>query len=99
MLACKIDRSQKQNDSGDDRDGISGCSQPAVTCNHKVKHKIRPPSSSIEITAFEKDDKITFVILNRTDEELTAHIRLGEYCTEITVQPKSIGSGVMTEWK
>ncbi|MCB7343750.1 hypothetical protein [Blautia obeum] len=53
----------------------------------------------IHVTAFEKDDKITFVILSRTDEELTAHIRLGEYCTEITVQPKSIGSGVMTEWK
>ena len=48
MLACKIDCSQEQNDSGDDRDGISGCRQPAVTCNHKVKHKIRPPSFSIE---------------------------------------------------
>ncbi len=56
-------------------------------------------TDKLEVTAFEKDDKITFVILNRTDEELTAHIRLGEYCTEITVQPKSIGSGVMTEWK
>lgn len=56
-------------------------------------------TDKLEVTAFEKDDKITFVILNRTDEELTAHIRLGEYCTEITAQPKSIGSGVMTEWK
>lgn len=56
-------------------------------------------TDKLEVTAFEKDDKIIFVILNRTDEELTAHIRLGEYCTEITVQPKSIGSGVMTEWK
>ena len=56
-------------------------------------------TDKLEVTAFEKDDKITFVILNRTDEELTAHIRLGEYCTEITVQPKSIGSGVVTEWK
>ena len=56
-------------------------------------------TDKLEVTALEKDDKITFVILNRTDEELTAHIRLGEYCTEITVQPKSIGSGVMTEWK
>ncbi|MBU5480338.1 glycoside hydrolase family 30 protein [Blautia sp. MSJ-19] len=54
-------------------------------------------TDKLEVTAFEKDDKITFVILNRTDEELTAHIRLGEYCTELTVQPKSIGSGVMTE--
>lgn len=56
-------------------------------------------TDKLEVTAFEKDDKIIFVILNRTDEELTAHICLGEYCTEITVQPKSIGSGVMTEWK
>ena len=56
-------------------------------------------TDKLEVTAFEKDDRITFVILNRTDEELTAHIRLGEYCTEITVQPKSIGSGVVTEWK
>ena len=35
----------------------------------------------------------------RTDEELIAHIRLGEYCTETTTQPKSIGSGVITEWR
>ena len=55
-------------------------------------------TDKLEVTAFEKDDKITFVILNRTDEELTAYIRLGEYCTELTVQPKSIGSGVMTEY-
>ena len=34
---------------GDDRDGISGCCQATFACNHKVKHKIRPPSSSIEI--------------------------------------------------
>lgn len=54
-------------------------------------------TDKLEVTAFEKDDRITFVILNRTDEELTAYIRLGEYCTELTVQPKSIGSGVMTE--
>ena len=48
VLACKADRSQKQNNSCDDRDGISGCCQATFACNHKVKHKIRPPSSSIE---------------------------------------------------
>ena len=56
-------------------------------------------TDKLEVTAFEKDDRITFVVLNRTDEELTAYIRLGEYCTELNVLPKSIGSGVITDWK
>ena len=56
-------------------------------------------TDKLEVTAFEKDDRITFVVLNRTDEEITAYIRLGEYCTELNVQPKSIASGVITGWK
>ena len=56
-------------------------------------------TDKLEVTAFEKEGEIVFVMLNRTEERIPAYIRLGEYCTEIQVAPKSVGTGVITDWK
>ena len=39
-------------------------------------------TDKIEVTAFEKDGRITVVLLNRTEEEIPVYLRLGEYCAE-----------------
>ena len=44
----------------------------------------------LEVTAFEKDGRITVVLLNRTEEEIPVYLRLGEYCAELTSKAKSI---------
>lgn len=50
-------------------------------------------TDKLEMTAFEKDDKISFVLLNRTDEKIPVCIRIGDMCAEIVAAPQSIGSG------
>ncbi|MFI3175001.1 MAG: glycoside hydrolase family 30 beta sandwich domain-containing protein [Bacillota bacterium] len=52
-------------------------------------------TDKLEVVAFEKDSKITFVILNRTEETLTTHIRVSDQCAEITILPLSISTGVI----
>ncbi len=52
-------------------------------------------TDKLEVTAFRKDERIVFVILNRTAEELPVYIRLGDQCAGITVSAQSIGSGVI----
>jgi hypothetical protein len=42
------------------------------------------------VTAFEKDGRITVVLLNRTEEEIPVYLRLGEYCAELTSKAKPI---------
>lgn len=47
-------------------------------------------TDKIEVTAFEKDGRITVVLLNRTEEEIPVCLRLGEYCAEWISKAKSI---------
>lgn len=47
-------------------------------------------TDKIEVTVFEKDGRITVVLLNRTEEEIPVYLRLGEYCAELTSKAKSI---------
>lgn len=52
-------------------------------------------SEKLEVTAFKKGDKISVVLLNRTEEEMPVYFRLGDQCAKVTVAPKSISSGVI----
>ncbi|MBO5460793.1 MAG: glucosylceramidase, partial [Ruminococcus sp.] len=54
-------------------------------------------TDKLEVTAFQKEEKITVVILNRTDETIPAYIRLKDKCVEITVEPNSISTGIVEE--
>lgn len=54
-------------------------------------------TDQLEVTAFKKDDKIIFVILNRTKKAIPTYIRLYDICAKITVEPNSISSGVITK--
>ena len=49
----------------------------------------------LEVTAFWNQDSIVFVILNRTDEEIPACIRIGDDCAKIAAAPNSIATGVI----
>lgn len=49
----------------------------------------------LEVTAFEKDGKISVVILNRTDDAIPAYIRLNNTCAKITAPARSISTGVV----
>lgn len=51
----------------------------------------------LEAAAFKNGKSIVFVILNRTNKEIPAYIRIKDQCAEITVQPESISSGVIEE--
>ena len=52
-------------------------------------------SDKLEVTAFKNKENITFIILNRTDEEIPAYIRLKDSVAGITVKPNSISSGIV----
>lgn len=52
-------------------------------------------TDQLEVTAFQTDTKIVFVLLNRTEKELPVYIRLNDQCVCIHVEPQSIGSGVI----
>lgn len=54
-------------------------------------------TDELEVVAFQKEEKIVFVIFNATGKEIPAYIRVKDYCAEITVEPDSISSGVITE--
>lgn len=52
-------------------------------------------TDKLEVTAFEKNGQITFIILNRTDEKIPAYIRIKNECVKIVVEKQSISSGVI----
>lgn len=52
-------------------------------------------TDKLEITAFRKDSKIVFVLLNRTGDEIPAFIRLNDSCVGITAAANSIVTGVV----
>lgn len=53
-------------------------------------------TDKLEVTAFCKDHRITFVLLNRTGETLPAYIRIGSRCAGINMAPHSIATGVIS---
>ncbi len=44
-------------------------------------------TDKIELTAFRRDSTIIVILLNRTEEELPAYLRLHDQCAKITVAP------------
>lgn len=54
-------------------------------------------TDQIEAVAFWKDEKITFVVLNRTKQELPLYVRIGDMCARVTAAPESIASGEISE--
>lgn len=53
-------------------------------------------TDKLETAAFQCGEKIVFVVLNRTAQELPARIRINNQCAKITAAPMSIGTGVIT---
>lgn len=54
-------------------------------------------SDKLEVTAFQKEDKISVVILNRTETCLPVNVRIRNYCVKVNVKPNSITSGIIGE--
>lgn len=54
-------------------------------------------TDKIELTAFRRDSTIIVILLNRTEEELPAYLRLQDQCAKITVAPRSIASAVISD--
>jgi len=52
-------------------------------------------TDKLEFTVFKHNDRIIFVLLNRTPQTIPAFIRLGECCAEISVPPASISTGII----
>lgn len=53
-------------------------------------------TDKIELTAFQTRESIVVVFLNRTDEALPAYLRVYDQCVQITVAPRSISTGLVT---
>ena len=51
-------------------------------------HFLKAGAQRIGVTRY--TDKITVVLLNRTEEEIPVYLRLGGYCAELTSKAKSI---------
>ena len=52
-------------------------------------------SDELEVTAFQKGEDISVVILNRTEKELPVAVRLKDKCVILHIKPNSIVSGVI----
>ena len=52
-------------------------------------------TDKLEITAFQENSKIVFVLLNRTQEAIPAFIRLNDTCAGLIAAPNSIATGVV----
>lgn len=63
--------------------------------NGAVRIGVTRYTDALEVTAFSKDDTIVVVILNRTEKQLTAYLRLGDGCAHVEVPAKSITTGVI----
>lgn len=56
-------------------------------------------TDKVEACAFQKDSKITVVLLNRTDQEIPVCLRLADQTVAIKVKPMAIATGVITQDK
>lgn len=63
--------------------------------NGAVRIGVTRYTDALEVTAFSKDDTIVVVILNRTEKQLPAYLRLGDGCAHVEVPAKSITTGVI----
>jgi len=54
-------------------------------------------TDKLEVTAFKKENRITLVLLNRTEDVIPAYIRLGEQCAKVEVLPASITTGIIVQ--
>ena len=54
-------------------------------------------TDAIEMTAFKNGDTIVVVFLNRTENLLPAYLSIQDQCAPITIAPRSITTGVITD--
>lgn len=54
-------------------------------------------TDKLEITAFQNQNNIVFVLLNRTTEKHEAYIRLKNQCVKVEAEPNSISTGIITD--
>ncbi len=54
-------------------------------------------TDELEATAFEKDGKISVVVLNRTDKEIPFFLRLKDSYVSLVAKPKSIATGLISQ--
>ncbi|MDD3219350.1 MAG: glycoside hydrolase family 30 beta sandwich domain-containing protein [Lachnospiraceae bacterium] len=52
-------------------------------------------TDKLEVTAFKNQNNMVFVVLNRTEEEIPAYIRMNGKCAKLTISPLSISTGVV----
>ena len=65
--------------------------------NGSVRIGVSRYTDKLEITAFRKGNRIIFVLLNRTGEEIPAFIRLKDSCAGFIAAPNSILTGVIDD--
>lgn len=51
----------------------------------------------IEVTAFKKNDKVTFILFNQTDKDIPVFVRINNEIVSVDLKARSIMSGVITE--
>lgn len=54
-------------------------------------------TDELEVTAFQKEDKISFVVLNRTEKKIPFFLRLDNTCVSLESEPESIATGVIVQ--
>ncbi len=52
-------------------------------------------TDQLEVSAFEKNGQIVFILLNRTQDTLPATVRLNNTCIRVTLPPLSITTGII----
>ncbi len=65
--------------------------------NGSVRIGVSRYTDKLEITAFRKNNRIVFVLLNRTGEGIPAFIRLKDSCAGFIAAPNSIMTGVIDD--
>ena len=61
-----------------------------------VRIGISKYTETIEATAFQTDEQITVVLLNRTTEPLDLYLRIQNVCAPLTLPPQSIATGAIS---
>lgn len=51
----------------------------------------------IEVTAFKKDNKVTFILFNQTEKDIPVFVRMNNESVSVDLEAQSIMSGVITE--
>ena len=54
-------------------------------------------NKDIEVVAFKKDDRVTFILFNETDKDIPVFVRMNNQSVPVELQAQSIMSGVITE--